>query len=84
MNGMPVTYMKADRILLSTAMLLAAVLHAGTDSNVRYFSNAGDDAADGLTPQTAWCSLEKLAKDLPAGGEARLRRRDTFYGRVRL
>ena len=84
MNGMPVTYMKADRILLSTAMLLAAVLHAGTDSNVRYFSNAGDDAADGLTPQTAWCSLEKLAKDLPAGGEARLRRGDTFYGRVRL
>ena len=28
-------------------MLFAAVLHAGTNSNVRYFSNAGDDAADG-------------------------------------
>ena len=51
---------------------------------VRYFSNAGDDAADGLTPATAWRTLEKLANDLPAGGEARLRRGDVFYGRVNL
>ncbi|MBQ6338225.1 MAG: acetylxylan esterase, partial [Kiritimatiellae bacterium] len=53
-------------------------------SGVRYFSNAGDDAADGLTPATAWRTLEKLGGDLPAGGEARLRRGDVFYGKVDL
>ena len=47
---------------------------------MRYFSNDGDDSADGLTPQTAWRTLEKLCKDLPAGAEARLRRGDVFYG----
>ena len=51
---------------------------------VRYFSNDGDDSADGLTPQTAWRTLEKLCRDLPAGAEARLRRGDVFYGKADL
>ena len=51
---------------------------------VRYFSNDGNDAADGLTPETAWRTLEKLCKDLPAGAEARLRRGDVFYGKADL
>ena len=51
---------------------------------VRYVSSAGDDAADGLTPQTAWRTIRRLLKGLPSGGEARLRRGDTFYGCVRL
>ena len=52
--------------------------------SVRYFSAEGDDAADGLTPQTAWRTLDKLCRDLPAGAEARLRRGDVFYGRAEL
>ena len=64
------------------ALSLAAAISA--DAEVRYFSNAGDDAADGLTPATAWRTLDKLNKDLPSGGEARLRRGDVFYGRVNL
>ena len=60
---------------------LSAFGAIGNDGgNVRYFSNAGDDAADGLTPKTAWRTLEKLCRDLPAGAEARLRRGDVFYG----
>lgn len=46
----------------------------------RYLSNAGDDAADGLTPQTAWRTVGKLNKDLPAGATGCLRRGDVFYG----
>ena len=63
---------------------LCIALLAAQLPEVRYFSNAGDDAADGLTPATAWCTLDKLGKDLPAGGEARLRRGDVFYGQARL
>ena len=59
-----------------------AVLSA--DADVRYFSNDGVDAADGLTPATAWRTLDKLNKYLPSGGEARLRRGDVFYGMVDL
>ena len=76
--------MKLKLASLSLSILFALLLPAATDSNIRYFSAIGDDTADGLTPQTAWRSLEKLARDLPAGGEARLRRGDIFYGRVRL
>ncbi|MBR1588333.1 MAG: hypothetical protein IJ658_08430 [Kiritimatiellae bacterium] len=70
--------MKKIVLALGVAVALA------TDADVRYLSNAGDDAADGLTPATAWRTLEKLGRDLPAGGEARLRRGDVFYGRVNL
>jgi len=76
--------MKTKALLFVGAALAASFLSAADSSLVRYFSNAGDDAADGLTPATAWKSLEKLGKDLPAGGEARLRRGDVFYGRVNL
>ncbi len=73
------------KLLISfAATTIASSLIAAPASNIRYFSNDGDDAADGLTPRTAWRTLEKLEKDLPAGGEARLRRGDTFYGRVML
>lgn len=48
--------------------------------DVRYLSNAGDDAADGRTPTSAWRTIEKLNAALPAGGTALLRRGDVFYG----
>ena len=66
------------------AMMVAWLSAFEAAGNVRYFSNDGDDAADGLTPKTAWRTLEKLCKDLPAGAEARLRRGDVFYGKVDL
>ena len=66
----------------AAASIGIAVLSA--DADVRYFSNDGVDAADGLTPATAWRTLDKLNKYLPSGGEARLRRGDVFYGRVDL
>ena len=76
--------MKIHLVLGLVSLIAATALQADDSLQIRYFANSGDDAADGLTPATAWKSLEKLAKDLPAGGEARLRRGDVFYGRVQL
>lgn len=83
-DGAPGTYKFRPSADNPRRRVLFSALKAEKESaaRVRYFSNAGDDAADGLTPQTAWKTLEKLAKDLPAGGEARLRRGDVFYGRM--
>lgn len=48
----------------------------------RYLSAAGDDAADGRTPATAWRTVEKLNGELPAGATAYLRCGDVFYGGI--
>ena len=74
------------RLVVLACMLMPAMaaLSAGQHREVRYFSNDGDDAADGLTPATAWRTLEKLGKSLPGGAEARLRRGDVFYGKADL
>ena len=72
---------RAYFVFAVTVAWLSALGGMAADApGVRYFSNDGDDAADGLTPKTAWRTLEKLCKDLPAGAEARLRRGDVFYG----
>ena len=68
----------------NVVFMLSVAAAFSVAADVRYFSNDGDDSADGLTPATAWRTLEKLGKDLPAGGEARLRRGDVFYGNVNL
>ena len=52
------------------------------DREVRYLSNAGDDSNDGMTPESAWRTIGKLNRDLPAGATARLRAGDVFYGTV--
>lgn len=85
---------RAHFVLVVTVALLSAfgamaasdasVTAGNGGKSVRYFSNDGDDAADGLTPGTAWRTLEKLCKDLPAGAEVRLRRGDVFYGKADL
>lgn len=54
------------------------------DHGARYVAADGDDAADGLTPVTAWRSLAKLSADLPAGGTAYLRCDDTFFGEIKV
>ena len=66
------------------ALGLALVGATAVAGEVRYLSAAGDDAADGRTPQSAWRTVEKLNADLPAGGTALLRRGDIFYGGLRL
>ena len=49
---------------------------------VRYLAANGDDGNDGKSPETAWRSVARLNAGLPAGGTARLRRGDVFYGTV--
>jgi len=68
-------------VILVSSLLLASFSLAG---EVRYLANGGDDAADGKTPSTAWRTIERLNAGLPAGGTARLKCGDTFYGAVRL
>ena len=52
-----------------------------------YISSDGNDQADGLTPETAWKSLEKVSKmmaDIPAGATIFFRRGDTFKGNLQV
>jgi len=64
-------------------VVLALGAFSALAGDVRYLANAGDDAADGKTPQTAWRTLEKLNAALPAGATALLKRGDVFYGGLR-
>lgn len=46
-----------------------------------YVSNVGNDENDGLTPQTAWKTLQKISSaDLKFGDGVRLKRGDIFRG----
>ena len=67
------------QLMTICAALVAGALTAG---EARYLANAGDDAADGLTPATAWRTIKRLNEGLPSGGTACLKRGDTFYGRL--
>ena len=49
---------------------------------VRYLAADGNDANDGLTPTTAWRTVERLNAGLPSGGTALLRCGDVFYGKI--
>ena len=50
---------------------------------VRYLANAGDDAADGKTPATAWRTIEKANAALPPGATLKLKCGEVFYGALR-
>lgn len=65
-------------IVLSWALVLSALM--ATSTEVRYLSADGDDSSDGRTAERAWRTLARLNAGLPAGGEARLRRGDVFFG----
>ena len=48
-----------------------------------YVSTEGDDQNNGLTPQTPWCTLERVSKaELAAGDGVLFRRGDLFRGTV--
>jgi hypothetical protein len=50
-----------------------------------YVSAAGNDGADGSSPETAWASIAKVNTSLPPSGSTVLfRRDDTFYGELNL
>ena len=68
--------------LVVSGILFAAAL-AATAGETRYLANGGDDAADGMTPATAWRTLEKASESLPAGAALRMKCGDVFYGQLR-
>jgi hypothetical protein len=50
-----------------------------------YLSAMGNDSADGLTPDTAWATIQKANSSLPADGSIVLfRRGEIFYGELNL
>lgn len=53
-------------------------------SEIRYLANSGDDNADGMTPETAWRTIKRLNEGLPAGGTAKLKCGDVFYGHIKV
>ena len=65
-------------VVVAVGAALACGLARGGE--VRYLASAGDDAADGRTPATAWRTIEKANAELPSGGTLRLKSGDTFYG----
>jgi hypothetical protein len=51
---------------------------------VYYVSAAGNDANDGLSPNTPWKTLKKVSEfDFPANSTVRFRRGDTFRGFIK-
>lgn len=75
--------MKVIRCVSFVGSVLAmAGTAAFAADNARYLSALGSDLNDGRTPETAWRTIEKLNRELPAGGTAYLRCGDVFYGTI--
>lgn len=49
-----------------------------------YISQIGNDAASGLSPETAWRTTYRLFERIKGGDAVLLKRGDTFYGRIAL
>jgi hypothetical protein len=74
---------------MTLAVASSSVRMAGDDQTLLaptfYVSASGIDSADGLTPQTAWATIQRTTASLPTGRSAVLfRRGDTFYGQLNL
>ncbi len=50
---------------------------------IYYVSNDGSDSADGMTPETAWRTTDKVNATVKVGDEIRFRCGDIFYGGLR-
>ena len=74
------------RLLITAAILCGASAAPGVEAGgeVRYLAAAGDDAADGKTPATAWRTIKRANAALPAGATLRLKCGDAFYGGLML
>ena len=69
------------KVFLLAAVSLSVSVASAADTT-RYLSAGGSDSNDGRTPERAWRTVEKLNKDLPAGGTALLRCGEVFYGTI--
>jgi hypothetical protein len=76
------------RFLAGFGALPAAAVIGGTAMGSApaafYVSAAGNDDADGLTPETAWATVGKVNSQLPSQSSVHFRRGDTFYGELDL
>ena len=72
----------ARRIAIALLAVFALNADAQERRCVRYLAADGNDANDGLTPATAWRTVERLNAGLPSGGTALLRCGDVFYGKI--
>jgi hypothetical protein len=60
-----------------------AVATAAAPPPTFYVSSTGNDGADGVTPETAWASIQKANSALPPNSSTVLfRRGETFYGEL--
>ena len=69
------------KVFLLAAVSLSVSVASAADTT-RYLSAGGSDSNDGRTPERAWRTVEKLNKDLPAGGTALLKCGEVFYGTI--
>ncbi|MGY4712356.1 right-handed parallel beta-helix repeat-containing protein [Mycolicibacterium sp. CBM1] len=71
---------------LTEAPFAAASTAGDAPSRPTFFvAKTGSDDADGLTPETAWATIQKVNAALPDKGSTVLfRRGDTFYGELKL
>jgi hypothetical protein len=58
--------------LLACAWLSLLPLALRADASLRYVNTAGDDSADGLTPDTAWRTLTRADEQAPPGAAVRV------------
>lgn len=74
--------------LASLTGMLGAMVTTNTalaDERPTFFiSESGNDSADGLTPDTAWATIQKANARLPSESVALFRRGDTFFGELSL
>ncbi|MGE5611876.1 MAG: hypothetical protein ACM359_21700 [Bacillota bacterium] len=72
-------------VLLSVQTVRGATPQAGAPSRTFYVdARGGDDARDGMTPETAWRSLEKVNRAaLHPGDKVLFRRGQTWRGQLR-
>lgn len=78
---------KRNQHLILIALILTLFFSTGINATNYYVSANGDDGADGLTPSTAWQSLDKvnsIFSTIPAGSSIYFHRGDTFYGTINI
>ena len=75
-------------VLFSVMVLLASIFSQSTIAEgaaATYYvsSSVGDDANDGLSPETAWKTLEQVTAQIEDGDTILLKRGDTFRGFIK-
>ena len=85
MTPLPVFCRRA--FLAGTAAFLSSAVcspTAAAGASTFFVATAGDDNADGLSPATAWATLQKAAAAAVDGSTVLFRRGDAFYGEFTL